>query len=449
VPAGARLGRGAVVTIVCGTDLSGRSRPAVAAAAALARRTGEALWLVHVAVGAELLERECRERLVDAAYAALDGEVARVAGSVPAGVQRRVVVGHAAREVLALAEGERAGLVVVSSQGHAASALYRVGGTSERIALESAAPVLVVRDAAPFEAWARGDRALRVVVGVDFTAASLSAVRWVKALRRAGPCDVVLAHVYEGVDVLRRYGRLGVPSLVEADPAVERLLERDVGALAGDLGGEGKVEVRVRLALGRLADHLVQLADGEGADLVAVGTHHKRGPARLWSVSSAVLHLGRMSVATVPTSPGTLLGPEGLPEVRRVLVATDLSESSSWAVSFAYALLGRRGGDVHLLHVAQGEGGGEEGAAAEAALAGRVRALAPAAAQREGIVTHVEIGRGGVVGAICAAAERLGVDVVCLGSRGESPIRGLLGSTVAGVLRESARPVLVVRPPAA
>jgi nucleotide-binding universal stress UspA family protein len=436
------------VTIVCGTDLSGRSRPALQTAAALARRTGEALWLVHVAVGVELLERDCRERLVDAAYAALDREVERVAEAVPAGVQRRVFVGNAVREVLALAAAERAGLVIVSSQGHAASPLHRVGGTSERIALESPTPVLVVRDAAPFEAWARGERPLRVVVGVDFTASSLSALRWVKTLRRAGPCDVVLAHVYEGVDVLRRYGRQGVPSLVEADPGVERMLERDVEALAGDLGGEGKVEVRARLALGRLADHLVQLADDERADLVAVGTHHRRGPARLWSVSSAVLHLGRMSVATVPTSPGTLLGPEGLPEVRRVLVASDLSESSAWAISFGYALLGRRGGDVHLLHVRHGERGGEEGAAAEAELARRLRGLAPAAAEREGIVTHVEIARGGVVSAICEAAERVGADVVCLGSRGESPLRGLLGSVVAGVLRESARPVLVVRPPA-
>jgi hypothetical protein len=33
-----------------------------------------------------------------------------------------------------------------------------------------------------------------------------------------------------------------------------------------------------------------------------VGTHHRRGPARLWSVSTGVLHLADASVATVPTS---------------------------------------------------------------------------------------------------------------------------------------------------
>ncbi len=433
------------MAIVCGTDLSERSRPALAAAAAIARRAREPLHLVHVIESGELLEPDCRERLAAAAREMLAREAERVSASVDAGVHRTVLVGHAVRELLSFADSEHATLVVVSSQGHAASPLYRLGGTSERIAHESPYPVLVVRDAAPFETWARGDRPLRVVVCVDFTASSLSAVRWVKTLRRAGPCDVVFGHVYDGVDVLRRYGKGGVPSLVEPDPGVERLLERDIAAIVGDLGGAGQVAFRVHLALGRFADHLVELADAERADLVVVGTHHRRGPGRLWSVSSGVLHLGRMSVATVPTSPGTLLGPEGLPEVKRVLVATDLSDASAWAVAFAYALVGRRGGDVHLLHVVPARD--EERSAADADLASRLRSLAPSAAGREGITTHVEIAHGAVVAEICTAAERLGVDVVCLGSRGESGLEALLGSVVAGVLRESARPVLVVRPP--
>jgi nucleotide-binding universal stress UspA family protein len=433
------------MAIVCGTDLSERSRPALAAAAAIARRVGEPLLLVHVVAAGELLEPDCRDRLAGAAREALDREAERVAGSLAGGVQRRVAVGHAVRELLAVAAAERASLVVVSSQGHASSPLYRIGGTSERIAIESPLPVLVVRDAAPFEAWARGERPLRVLAGLDFTSSSQSAVRWVTALRRAGPCDVVFAHLYDGVDVLRRYGRAGLPSLVEPDPDAERLLERDARALVGAVPGEGEVAFRMRLALGRLADNLVALAEEERADLVVVGTHHRGGPARLWSVSSGALHLARTSVATVPTSPGTLLGPEGLPEVKRVLVATDRSESSGWTVAFAYALVGRRGGDVHLMTVVSPSA--RQGPGAEAELAASLRALAPPAAEREGITTHVEVARGAVVAEICAAAERLAVDAVCVGSRGESRLEALLGSVAAAVLRECTRPVLVVRPP--
>jgi nucleotide-binding universal stress UspA family protein len=190
----------------------------------------------------------------------------------------------------------------------------------------------------------------------------------------------------------------------------------------------------------------VALADAERADVVVVGTHHLRGPARLWSVSSGVLHLGKMAVVTVPSSPDALVGPEALPEVKRVLVATDLSDASSWAVTFAYALVGRRGGAVHLLHVVPGHDA--QPSAADAELARRLRSLAPSAAEREGITTHVEIAHGAVAAEICQAAERLGADVVCLGSRGESGIKALLGSVVTAVLKESTRPVLVVRPPA-
>jgi nucleotide-binding universal stress UspA family protein len=433
------------MAIVCGTDLSARSRPALTAAAAIARRLNEPLWLVHVLVGAELLEPDCRERLVAAAREALDREAERVAGALP-GVERKIVAGHAVRELLSVADAVRATLVVVSSQGHASSPLYRIGGTSERVAHESPRPVLVVRDAAPFEAWARGERPLRVLVGVDFSASTPSGVRWVKMLRRAGGCDVVFGHLYDGVDVLRRYGRGTATSLVAPDAEAERLLERDARAIVGEVGGEGEVAFRVRLALGRLGDQLVALAEAERADLVVVGTHHRGGPARLWSVSSGALHLARMSVATVPTTPGTLLGPEGLPDLRRVLVATDQSESSGWTVAFAYALLGGHGGDVHLLRVLR-PGRDEEDPSADAEIVAGLRALAPSGAEREGITTHVEIARGPVVAEICAAAERLGVDAVCVGSRGESRLDALLGSTAAAVLRECPRPVLVVRPP--
>jgi nucleotide-binding universal stress UspA family protein len=72
------------MSIVCGTDLSERSRPALAAAAALARRAREPLHLVHVVV-AESLEPDLRERLVAAAGERLAREAERIEGSVEGG----------------------------------------------------------------------------------------------------------------------------------------------------------------------------------------------------------------------------------------------------------------------------------------------------------------------------------------------------------------------------
>ena len=49
-------------------------------------------------------------------------------------------------------------------------------GVAERTAESAPVPTLVVRDAAPFEAWARGERALKVFVGVDFSASCAAAL---------------------------------------------------------------------------------------------------------------------------------------------------------------------------------------------------------------------------------------------------------------------------------
>jgi nucleotide-binding universal stress UspA family protein len=153
-------------------------------------------------------------------------------------------------------------------------------------------------------------------------------------------------------------------------------------------------------------------------------------------------------VATVPAQGAAFLGPDGLPAVKRVLVAVDLSEAAGWAVAFGYALLARGGGDVVLLHVVHPPGPEEGRAAVDVELAARLRALVPRAAGQGDVGTHVEIARGPVVREICAAAERLGADVVCLASRGDAGVvKAALGSVVAGVLGESTRPVLVVHPP--
>jgi nucleotide-binding universal stress UspA family protein len=297
----ARRPRVPPAAIVCGTDFSDSGQAAVRAAAALATRLGQPLRLVYVVDDAvEQLDVRARDLLVSAAAERLQEQARRL----PALVRRRllttVLVGKPHEALVSIAE---AGLVVVSSQGHGSSPLFRLGGTSERIAATSPVPVLVVRDAAPFEAWSRRRRPLRVVLGVDFTASSEAAIRWAKALRRAAPCDLTVGHVYYPDDAHRRYGVHGY-SLASADPEVERMLARDLASRVGKIPGSGKVAFRPFRGMGRLADHLLDLAEAERADLVVVGTHHRRGIARLASVSSGALHMGRMSVAVIPDREG-------------------------------------------------------------------------------------------------------------------------------------------------
>jgi nucleotide-binding universal stress UspA family protein len=431
--------------IVCGTDLSKQSRHAVDAAVALARRISpRELRLVHVLEpAAEALDAGVQS----AAEVRLKQEVDRIAGQAGVPVHHDVLHGSASQTLVEFARAMQARLLVVSSQGHGGSPLFRVGRTSERVAQLATTPVLVVRYASPFEAWADQTRPLRVLVGLDFSASSEAALRWIKGLRQAAACDVVVGHVYSALEAAARYGLVPRGDLLAADPEIEHLVLRDLAARAGDLGGSGQVAYRAYAGLGRLGDHLLDLAGRERVDVMVVGTHHKRGLGRLTSVSSVALHYGHASVACIPSVPSESAEAE-IPEVRRVLVCTDLSALSNRAVPHGYALLGHREGEVFLLHVLAAKAAGDlEG---ERSVVAQLLALVPQGARAGVTATRTEIAYSeDVASTICEVGERVGADVICLASHGRSGVaRTLVGSVAESVLRHSRRPVLVVRPPA-
>lgn len=431
--------------IVCGTDFSEAARAGVVAAAAFAAKLDEPLWLAYATGDAELLGAPVVAPLRKNVAQRLEEEAEHIASIAGVPVSTALLEGDAPASLLALARARGASLVVVASQGHGASPLLRVGGTSERIALESEIPVVVARDAAPFQRWLRGEGALRVVVGVDFTASAAAAWRWLKLIRAAGPCDVVAAHLYYAEDAASRYGgRADVTR--RSDGGIEALLARDVLSFLGELPGSGTLTARPRVAVGRLADHLVELAEEERADLVVVGTHHRQHAARLWSVSGGVLHLSRAAVATIPSG-AAQLGPVRPADVTRVLVAVSLDERAVEAVSLAYGILQRRAGEVHLLHVLPSVRDAAALAEEQGDVEQRLRALAPIESGRNGVTTSVEVARGPVARTISEVAERLGADLICVASRRRGRV-GMPGvSVVNELLRRTTRPVLIARPP--
>ena len=141
-----------------------------------------------------------------------------------------------------------------------------------------------------------------------------------------------------------------------------------------------------------------------------------------------------------------------------MLVATDFSDLANSAIPLAYATL-HPGATVHLLHVLASERPrvdpydvfqpASDAVTTEAAAAARSRLsqLIPPDANGTGIVTQLHvIDAPDAWQAICQAAERLGVDLVCLGTHGRTGIaRAALGSVATNVLTHSRRPLLLAR----
>jgi nucleotide-binding universal stress UspA family protein len=434
------------MSIVCGTDFSEASRPALITAAALAAPLGRGeLYLVNVLDSGltdelTLSQQQELEAKLTAKLEALAKEIAPGLN-----VKAAVVAGQPGSGLCEFAEKMSADLLVVASQGHSRSSMLHLGGVSERVAASAGIPVLVVRDEKPFLSWLKSQRRLRVLVGVDWTASSQPAIDLVKALRRAAPCDVIVGHVYYGSESLSRYGLPGTHSWVVRDAKTEELICRDLAESTGEFGGEGTVSFEPALGIGRVGEHLIDLAEAQRADVIVVGTHHRRGPLRLGSVSSVVLHHSHSSVICAPTK-AQHVGER--PVIRNVLVTTDLSPASNAAIAHGYAMLsGRHGAEVHLLHVAEPGEGTRAAAQEDSQIVARLRELVPKWAAREGIVTHTEVvHRSDVAKAIRGVASRIGADVVCMASHGRSGVgRIVLGSVAEEVLREETRPVLIVR----
>jgi nucleotide-binding universal stress UspA family protein len=429
------------MTILCATHFSEAAQRAATAAAELARRLDEPLFLVHV-VSADLM-KAFGQPLEETAQGALKDEVRRLE-KLGARVSHQLLQGEPARELTRFVEEKGVSLVVTAGPT-SGSPFLGLGGTVDRLAQSLSVPLLVLRDAEPFEAWAKGERPLRVMLGVDRSLPFEAARDWVKGLRRHGPVEVVAGRVYWPHE---EYQRLGLPhplAFQDVTPELRLALEHEVRTLVRPLDAEAQgVKVRLELGVGRIADHLVALAAEERVDLLVVGTHHRRALGKLWSVSHHALRLAKMSVVSVALE-AAAHGPDvALPTLRTVLVATDFSETGNRAIPHAFSLL-PNGGTVYLVHVGEPRLAPTQ----ERELRERLEQLLPGDARAQGRQVEVRVlGGEDVAATLLQAASRLDVDVLCLGTHGRSGLtKALLGSVTQDVMSRADRPVLVVRPP--
>jgi nucleotide-binding universal stress UspA family protein len=140
--------------------------------------------------------------------------------------------------------------------------------------------------------------------------------------------------------------------------------------------------------------------------------------------------------------------------MKRILVATDGSASAAEATAFAVELAAEHEAELIFVHVvpaldvipssALWLGGAVLHKPTEADRA--VLDDAAALAAERGLSSTAALLTGDTVDEIVAFADSHDVDLVVVGSRGHGAIaNALLGSVSRGILRESMRPVLVVR----
>ena len=61
----------------------------------------------------------------------------------------------------------------------------------------------------PFKTWARGKAPLKIFAAFDFSGRAETALRWIKDILVAGPCEIVVGYVDRPVGEAARLGISG------------------------------------------------------------------------------------------------------------------------------------------------------------------------------------------------------------------------------------------------
>jgi len=430
------------MTIVYSYDFSEAATESAPAAAALAALFQQPLLLTHVVDPTlRCLAPELEAKLDVAIQRRLENVADRLRAPHPGlEVKSIQLQGEPVDTLNALAAREEAELLVVASPGHR-EVSGGVSSVSERVAHWASVPVLVIREPRPWLDWAARRRPLRAVLGISRDSSCEGAIDLTGWLRTAGPCDVVATEIYLLPEMEANYGLTPPPRWPEHEPQLERLMERDLSKRISGLRGSGEIRTHLHRAAGPTADHLLDLAERERADLVVLGRHSPLRRRRLASVSDVVLHRGRISMLIAPESARPAAS-DPPPRVHRVLAATDLSRFGNQSVRHALGLVQAAEGELHLLHVADAQAPSWD---EETTLTAKLRKLLPEDWPFP-VSTEVIFGREPAA-AIAAAAERFDADAICVASHARGGLtRVALGSVTEALLRKTHRPVLVVRP---
>lgn len=263
------------------TDLSEASRPALAYAAAVARRYGATLTVLHAAPPFEPLLAPPGEagstsplalptidELIDAVRSFVGDALAGIAASI------RVEAGDPSPVIVDQAVATGADLIVMGTHGRSGFDRLLAGSVTEKVLSRAPCPVLTIPPHAP-AVPASGTVFARVLCAVDFSDASGQALGL--ALELAGQGSVVTAATvlewlaeeapltYPEFDIGPFRARL-------ADDAAIRL--RDLVQAAGPPAA-GPIEQVV--ALGRAHREILRLAVEKGSDLVVMGAQGRGG----------------------------------------------------------------------------------------------------------------------------------------------------------------------------
>jgi nucleotide-binding universal stress UspA family protein len=290
-----------------------------------------------------------------------------------------------------------------------------------------------------------------VLCAVDLSDASEEALRQADRQARLFDGDLVVLHVLATTFPGTPMSPEGLQRIIEERDRLVREVGDRIIARTAAVTGRDPAGVAVLVEDGDPASAIVSKAEALGANLVVVSALGESGLPRLL--------LGSVAQSVVRHAHTSVLVARAGPAAGCVLAATDFSQTGKAAVDAAAEQARRRGAPLVLLHSLELLRP-EMVVSEPAAVPMRLAEPPPAHELRRSVRRRLEeiLVRAAVNGevvvedepaadAIAGAADRLGAELVIVGTHGRTGLRRLLlGSVAEAVVRRAPCSVLVVRP---
>ena len=187
-----------------------------------------------------------------------------------------------------------------------------------------------------------------ILVPTDFSEVSERALEYAKSLAKQGNSELLLVHVNPPIDLITP------PEAAWIDVSdLESLREEQLEQTGAGLRSEG-YRARVISLTGALHDELLQAVHDNKVDLIALGTHGRKGVDRFLAGSDAEAVFRQVPCPVLSVGPAApaLQGEEWA--LREVICATTLKPSSAELVAYAHKLAAQHGAELVLVHVKDG-----------------------------------------------------------------------------------------------
>jgi nucleotide-binding universal stress UspA family protein len=260
-------------------DFTSFSLNALERAVAIARYFEVGVTAIHV-----LVEDAATAPSADAARSRLLELLHEVNAPSPRAI---VVIGDPATEIVKLAVAAPTDLLVMPSQGRTGAAEGTCGSVSKEVLCHAPGPVIVVPSTAGARPADAGGAFRRIACAIDFSPASLKALRHAGELAGAAGAPLLVVHVLPAAAASR------------TDAAEGQVMWRHRLHVSAHCEIPEGVCVEERLKTGDAAEEILRLADEEQSDLIVIGGHKGNPPG---CVMNAIVTRSRCPVLVVRVS---------------------------------------------------------------------------------------------------------------------------------------------------